>query len=548
MLARVFVLLVFAAAAVWAQPTVFANGMVNAASSVPAGLPSGNIAQGSMFSIYGSNMGPAQSPPLSFPLKSSEGLGGVTVQVRDINQQTRFAILLFVSPGQINAVLPSALAVGQATLTVTYSNQTSASQLFNITRNSVGLLAWNQRGSGPGVIQQYHGGTPAFNDITNSAIPGDTGVLWGTGLGPVTFDESQQPVQSDLGVNAEIWVGGQRVPQTSIPYEGRSSAAGQDQLNFVIPNITGCYVPVFVKIGNVVSNTVTMAIGTNGGMCSDPLSFGGLDPSTVRANGLKQGFVNLSRSTIKSSLQGISLDLTSDGASGSFSSYDWLHLLQSRGQIGVSVFGACTVTTFAGDNASSADPVIPVGLDAGTLTLTGQGGLNKTFQNPARGAYSLSLGSSGLPGFPSSLSLVPGSYTVAGTGGADVGAFTATLTLPQPFTWTNVDLITSVTRGNGQMINWTGGAGYVIISGYSMTTSPQKAGAYFTCVAQASSLQFMVPPEVLLALPPSGTDSGVSLGFLSVFNQPVSVPFNANGLNVAAFSANYSIARTVAYQ
>jgi hypothetical protein len=129
-----------------------------------------------------------------------------------------------------------------------------------------------------------------------------------------------------------------------------------------------------------------------------------------------------------------------------------------------------------------------------------------------------------------------------------VGAFSATLTLPQPFTWTNVDLITSVTRGNGQIITWTGGAGTVVISGYSSLTASPMVGAYFTCIERASSLQFMLPPEVLLALPPSATDSGAPVGFLSVFNQPVSVPFNASGLNLAAFSASYSTAKTVAYQ
>jgi hypothetical protein len=41
-----------------AQPAVYLRGVVNAASSAPAGLPNGSIAQGSLFSIYGASLGP----------------------------------------------------------------------------------------------------------------------------------------------------------------------------------------------------------------------------------------------------------------------------------------------------------------------------------------------------------------------------------------------------------------------------------------------------------------------------------------------------------
>lgn len=50
-----------------AQPNVYSGGVVNADSLVPAGLPNANIAQGSIFSIFGTGLGPASSPALSFP-------------------------------------------------------------------------------------------------------------------------------------------------------------------------------------------------------------------------------------------------------------------------------------------------------------------------------------------------------------------------------------------------------------------------------------------------------------------------------------------------
>jgi hypothetical protein len=398
------------------------------------------------------------------------------------------------------------------------------------------------------VIQQYHSGTPSFNDITTSAMPGDVGVLWGTGLGPVTFDETQPPVQTDLGVGAEVWVGGQRV--TDVQYQGRSTAAGQDQINFVIPNVPGCYVPVTVKIGNVVSNTVSMAINASGGNCSDPLSYQGVDLNAVKMNGLRQGYVSLNRTTTKFAAGGMTFDTTADTASGVFNYYTWAKLLQSRGTLGVSTYGACSVFTYRGDGGAT-DPVMPDFLDAGNLTLTGPDGVPKTFTMSSKGVYTLSLGNSGIPGLPggSSLYLNPGNYTVTGSGGADVGAFTATLNLPAAFTWTNVDAITSVGRSAGVTVSWTGGAGYVIITGYSQTSTPQDAGAAFYCIEQASRGTFTVPPEVLLALPVSGSIEGVPTGILGVMNQPVSVSLNPlpSGLNLGTFSATYTISKNVGY-
>jgi len=223
-LAKACAVLLSAAAAALAQPVVSPNGMVNAASSVPAGLPNGDVAQGSIFSIYGNNMGPAAPgvSATSFPLPTSGGLSGVSVQVTDSAATTRYAILLFVYAGQINAVLPSATALGQASLTVTYNRQTSAAQTFNVVARSVGLFTRNAAGSGPGIVQLYHGTEkPTFNDISNSAIPGDVAVLWGTGLGPVTGDETQQLLAPiPLAANAEVWVAANRSRHPMSPTKG----------------------------------------------------------------------------------------------------------------------------------------------------------------------------------------------------------------------------------------------------------------------------------------------------------------------------------------
>ncbi len=550
-LAKAGAVLLCAVAATLAQPIVFVNGMVNAASNVQAGLPNGDVAQGSIFSIYGYNMGPASAvSATAFPLPTSAGLGGVTVQVEDSAGVSRYAVLLFAGGQQINAILPSASAPGQASLTVTYNGRTSDPKTFNVVPSTVGLFTGSGAGTGPALVQQYHNGVPALNDISNSAIPGDSAVLWGTGLGPVTGDETQQPLAPvPLAARAEVWVGDQQVPPDNVAFQGRSTFAGVDQINFTIPNIAGCYVPVFVKVGNIVSNTVSMSIGASGGMCSDPLnSFTGMN---LQTNGLKQASVTLSRSTTKE--PGLA-DYIADFASGEFQSYTWTQLAANQG---LPVYGTCTVSTFFGTQGSVVDPVTPTYLDAGTLTLVGPAGGPLQIPSTSKGVYSDQIGNSGFLGIvPPSLYLTSGDYTLSATGGADVGPFTSTLTLPAPFAWTNRDAIASVSRANGVTVNWTGGSGYVTINGSSATA--QSVGASFSCLAPASADTFTVPPGVLLALPASATAVGIPnsigtgnpLGVLAVVNQPVSVPLNPNppeGVDAGSFSATFAFATIVGY-
>jgi uncharacterized protein (TIGR03437 family) len=87
-----------------AQEHIAKRGVVNAASSAPEGLPGGAVARGSTFSIYGRRLGPASSPTLAFPLGTT--LGGVSITVPQ-GSTTVNAIPVFVSAGQINAIMPS---------------------------------------------------------------------------------------------------------------------------------------------------------------------------------------------------------------------------------------------------------------------------------------------------------------------------------------------------------------------------------------------------------------------------------------------------------
>jgi uncharacterized protein (TIGR03437 family) len=265
----------FTSAPILAQHNLFEGGIVNAASLAKVTLPNSSIAQGSVFSAFGSNLGPAQSPSLAFPLQTT--LGGVSLTVL-AGGQSYNAIPLFVSPGQINAVLPSAVPAGSATLTVNYNGASNAAS-FQIVAHSFGIFTMAQSGAGPGVIEDANYNQYTF---THSALAGDVAIIWGTGLTRVQGNEAAGPLPANQAdVPAEVHIG---LTQATITYRGRSGCcAGVDQIVFTVPpGITGCQVPVSVQIGDIVSNLPTMPIAADSSrVCSGPEGPTSISPSLV---------------------------------------------------------------------------------------------------------------------------------------------------------------------------------------------------------------------------------------------------------------------------
>jgi hypothetical protein len=67
-------------------PAINYRGVVNAASLMPQGLPGGGIAQGSIFIIFGRNLGPAAPAAVAgFPLSST----GLNINFRDLPRFVR---------------------------------------------------------------------------------------------------------------------------------------------------------------------------------------------------------------------------------------------------------------------------------------------------------------------------------------------------------------------------------------------------------------------------------------------------------------------------
>jgi uncharacterized protein (TIGR03437 family) len=551
-------LLVFTGTLLMAQPNVFDHAIVNAASFAKVALPNSSIAQGSFFTVFGTNMGPAKSPSLAFPLQTT--LGGASVTVAAGGQNFN-AIPLFVGPGQINAVLPSSVPVGPATLTVNF-NGTSNTVSFQVVPHSFGIFTVAQSGAGPGVIDD---GTSTLYTLTHSALAGDTAIIWGTGLTGVSGNEAGGPLPGDHpDVPAEVWVGLQKA---AITYRGRSGCCvGVDQIVFTVPKgVTGCHVPVAVKIGDIVSNFPTMPIAATTAaparVCTDG-AVTATDLSKYEAQGsFSSGSVTLDRTTTTSPGlpppfgTGQPTTSTSDFGGAGFAKYVFTQLLAAQNPFSVTSIGTCNVFAFAGGSATSVDPIVPKILDAGpAITVKGPNG-TKQLPKDSAGEYSAQLGGgSGANIQP--LFLDPGAYTVTGPGGADVGPFTANINIAAPLTWTNEASVTTITRSAGQLVTWSGGdpSSTVIIEGSSIMlgTNPDGSdtvGGFFFCTAPDSALQFNIPALVLDNLPPSVTNPDIPIptGSLSIASFQT-VSFTATGIDQGAVSSTVSVGKSVTYQ
>lgn len=100
-----------------APAPVITGGPVNAASYTLRGLPGFGIAQGSMFVLFGTNLGPSSLLQVSaFPLPTI--LGGTFIRAI-VGGTAVDAIMLYTSASQVAAILPSNTPVGNGTLRLT---------------------------------------------------------------------------------------------------------------------------------------------------------------------------------------------------------------------------------------------------------------------------------------------------------------------------------------------------------------------------------------------------------------------------------------------
>jgi hypothetical protein len=247
---------------------------------------------------------------------------------------------------------------------------------------------------------------------------------------------------------------------------------------------------------------VTLPIAASEGQCSDPIAE--VSPSqTTTLSGqttVKYGGIIIDQSTLSDAK-------VEDAAIATFDSITGAQLTGQQSSSRPSL-GSCFVT-----QSTTTTPVNPftlVGLEAGSISVQGPVG-DQPLTELITGTYLADLPTGFIPA-------AGGKFTFTGTGGADVGPFTAVINYMSPLTWTNSSSDGTITRASGVTVDWNGGASgtFVVISGSS--SSPSGFTSSFVCDAPVSAGTFTVPVPVLLTLP-AGT------GELSVSNYtiPVSV-------------------------
>jgi hypothetical protein len=221
---------------------------------------------------------------------------------------------------------------------------------------------------------------------------------------------------------------------------------------------------------------------------------------------------------------------STDSASGWFATYHIDEVANSN--LAVVQAGACYLVQRQGTADQLGFGQAPAQtLDGGAqLTLNGPNASNTPIPRQSDGGYLATLYSTGLLGVGAvgSPTLAAGTYTLTG-GGADVGAFSAQVTLPGDFSWTNENSVPNpIPRSSPLTVTWTGNAGGLVeILGAALTrTAGSGIGSTysvlaFTCTAQATAGSFTIPATILRQLPAvSGSALDNSFGILSVFAIP----------------------------
>ena len=532
---------------------------VNSASYLHASLPNGKLAQGVLFTVFGTGM---SAEPLthagSFPLPIELTKTSVRVTVAGV---TRSCPMIYTSDRQIAAILPSDIPVGSGTLTVSHNGASSQPLPIEVVEHAFGIYTVNQGGSGAGVLVNPISNT--LNTLFAAANPGQIMDIWGTGLGAVNANEAAGPAPGDLAsLELRVFVAGQ---QAQVVYRGRSGCcAGIDQIRFIVPEgVTGCFVPVHVEVEGVASNYATMSVSASGSLCGEPGMLTTGDLQTAQSSGsLRSASLQLRRARNEAASFPYQ---RSDHASASFYPFSRNGLLSSTQRLFFPIhrlpIGSCMITqgyeigVFVQQGS---------GLDPGTLSISGPPG---SFTFPGfsfSGNYQLSF----IPGFPNDLEgiikdgtlLTPGTYTFSASGGpasapfprTPVGPFSASIVMPLLFEWTNRDSLNVIDRSQPLTLTWTNQVpGAVVqIAGFSTfartNNGPLNLG--FECWADAAAGSFTVPPEILASLPPSQElfpDAASSLGItLWSFGSA----FTAPGLDSGRIATADSISKPVSFR
>ena len=203
-----------------------------------------SVTPGGWIEIYGSNLAPDIRGWAGADFKGNKApttLDGVSVSIGG-----QAAFVDYVSPTQVDVLLPSNIPTGPLQLTLTNGSATSAPVTVNVNATEPGLLAPGsfKVGANQYVVAQFLDGTyvlpvGAIAGVTSRpAKPGETIIIYGVGFGPVTPPISAgQIVTESNQLVASLQVSFGQTP-AQVSYFGLApQLVGMYQFNVVVPAV-----------------------------------------------------------------------------------------------------------------------------------------------------------------------------------------------------------------------------------------------------------------------------------------------------------------------
>ncbi len=233
-----------------ASPAVPANGVVDAAA-FNQNTTGPHYAPGSMISIFGTDVAEFQAAASAIPLPTQ--LGGISVEIGG-----RLAPLFFVSPTQVNAMIPYE-TTGSSTTVKVLAGPNSESAPITLQLGTSTPRAFQLNSQGDGAIQNN---SRSFQTVTagTPAAAGDVITIYLTGMGAVQgtlatglASPSQPPLSTT--VTPTVTIGGQNA---ELFFSGLTPGlVGLYQVTVRVPaGLAAGKQPVVVRSTNGSSNTV----------------------------------------------------------------------------------------------------------------------------------------------------------------------------------------------------------------------------------------------------------------------------------------------------
>jgi len=240
-----------------AEVLISSSRVVNAASFAP-----GAVAPGEVITIFGSGLGPLT--PVTLQLSADGRFVTSSLTETRVLFDGISAALLYVSEGQVSAIVPYAVAGKTETqLEVESQGGRSKAVKLNVAAAAPGLFTQSSSGAGQGAIlnQDFKP-----NSATNPAAKSSVVMLYATGAGQTTPPGVDGQLATtvlpkpQLGVTVRIGD-----IDAEVLYAGAAPGlvAGVLQVNARVPPkaSSGSAIPVLLRVGNFASQTqVTMAV------------------------------------------------------------------------------------------------------------------------------------------------------------------------------------------------------------------------------------------------------------------------------------------------